>query len=231
MTLPISITFGNTTPSLPSGMQFVRVLHECELPADRRTNPPRMPEVRPLFPNHFSPFNREWQMRSWKENPTLSAGNMSAVYNTHLWIANNNGTDDSDRPCQDYFLMEHLDSPYSLKVESLTCGGNLLHVLGEIYAKTNSGVELCYIVETLDWHDAPPDVISPWLITTAINLRADGTPGRFPQGAQENGYVPGVRHPFVCNPSMYDSIVIEKWRCVPWTEPDPPDPYKVYLPL
>ena len=41
------------------------------------------------------------------------------------------------------------------------------------------------------------------------------------------GYIPGVVHPFVSDPSKV--ITIPKWRCVDWNEANPPDPYKVYL--
>jgi len=62
------------------------------------------------------------------------------------------------------------------------------------------------------------ETIQPWLLTTAVKLDPDGQPIPFPQGRQPNGYQPGVRHPFVCNPSQYPEIVIEKWKCVDWEE-------------
>lgn len=217
---------------LPSSYFFIRVLHELEL-ADNlpHTTPPSRPEVRAFFSNHFSPFDRGWQMLAWGMNPYCTAGNMTAVYHTHLWIANDHGTGDNDKPVANYFENKNLDCK-PIAVENLTCGGNLLRVLGEERVKTNVGLEDCYIVETLDWHNSPPTVEwmdkHPWLYTWAVNMGNDGTPRRFTYGMQPNGYVPGVRHPLVCNPTDY-VIAIQKWRCVEWKSATPPDSYKLYI--
>lgn len=218
---------------LPTGLRFMRVLHEAELPRDRRSTPLRMPEVRPLFPNHFVPFGKAWQMLSWQLNPLLTANNMTAVYNEALWIANNTGF--GNTPRANYFTNENLGAQ-ELRVEALTCGGNLLSILGETIAKTAAGQVPCYVVETLDARRSVPSVDwlreRPWLITEATKLRSDGSldVARFPQGKQPNGYQPGVRHPLVADPTRY-LVVIEKWRMVEWREPTPPDPLTVYRPL
>jgi hypothetical protein len=234
MTLPIhvSLSLGAAVAPqavLPAGWQFARVLHECELPPERRTTPPKMPQVRPLFPNHFSVFDRPWQMLSWKHNPLLSGANMTAVYNDHLIIANDHGF--GNTPRRNYFLLEDLDAALQLMVEDLTCGGNVLRVLGEIMFKTTAGKVPCFIVETLDC--SRPVTYEwlkqrPWLITEFTKLDPYGNPARFPQGKQSDGYQPGVRHPLVANPGTYPTIVIEQWRVVPWTLPHLPDPLQVY---
>jgi len=217
---------------LPFNMRFVRVLHECELLSALRSTPAKMPEVRPLFPNHFSRFGSGWQMLSWQMNPLLKAGNMTAVYHTTLWITNRHGFGDKDKPRRNYFENTNLDAKETIAVEALTCGGNLLRVMGEMKAKTSAGKVDCFIVETLDYRDPVPSLAwikaHPWLITEATKLTGDGGVTRFPQGKQEDGYQPGVRHPLVANTDY--QIVIEKWRVVEWRESFAPDPYKIYLP-
>jgi hypothetical protein len=216
--------------TLPRDMRFVRVLHELELaPHLERTTPPSRPEVRQMYPeNLFVPFGKAWQLFAWKLNPLLKANNMTAVYDDHLWIANNNGFSDDLRA--NYFTNENLDKPLP-KVETLTCGGNLLRVLGEVAVKIGTKFVDSYIIDVLDYRQAPPTLewieARPWLITIAVNMGSDGTPRRFTQGTQPNGFVPGVRHPFLSDPSK--RITIPKWRCVEWREANAPDPYFVYL--
>ncbi len=218
-------------PPLPEGIKFIRVLHEAELPPSKRFTPKRQPQVRPLFPNHFSVFAYLWQMLSWLLNEFLNASNMTSVYNTHLWISNNHGFGDASVPRKNFFKNEDLDANDDLMVESLTCGGNLLHTIGEMMFKTTSGVVPCYIIETLNVGSIPDMQWledHPWLITVATKLDGDGEPTKFPQGQQPNGFVPGVVHPLVCNRNKYPIIVIEKWRCKEWNHPYPPEPYTVY---
>jgi hypothetical protein len=240
MIFPSSLHIGDRrykpeqTGTLPADQTFVRVLHEAEVPAARRNVPPKMPEVRALFPNHFVRFGQAHQALAWKLNPLLRAGNMTAVYDDHLWIANDNGFSNSSDPRENYFENTNLGYPLP-KVESLTCGGNLLHVIGEIRTKTGGTTEEdCYIVETLDGDNPPPSLewleARPWLITHAVKLDGDGKPTKFPQGYSHLGFTPGVRHPLLADPSRY-TIVIPKWRCVRWTGADAPDPYRIYNPL
>lgn len=217
--------------TLPRDMIFVRVLHEAELPANRRHVPPRMPEVRPMFPNHHVPFGKYWQLLSKQMNPLLTPGNWTAAYHYELWIANNQGFGMDDDPRANYITGQDL-SFADPRVEALTCGGNLLRVIGEIQAKTTGiGLTACYIVETLNWRNAPPKwedlQKKPWFITEGTKLTGDGGVTRFPQGQQSNGFMPGVRHPLIADPSRIP--IIEKWRVRAWTDPNPPDPYKVYL--
>lgn len=225
-----------TTPAgaLPSDKTFMRVLHELELAASLpHTTPPGRPEVRALFPNHFVPFGQDWQRLSYALNPYCTPSNWTAIYHNNLWISNNNGFgEDSDRRAN-YILNKDLSYPPP-GVEDLTCGGNLLSVIGEKLEKTNLGLEPCYIVETLDVRQPAPAPAwleaRPWLITHAVNMGMDGTPRRFTMGMQDNGFVPGVRHPFVANPARFQ-VCIPKWRVVRWTQSTPPDPYRVYSPV
>ena len=217
------------TGALPSEFIFLRVLHELELAANLpHTTPPDRPEVRQLYPeNLFVPFGRAWQMKAWDTNPMLTANNMTQVYDDHLWISNNNGFSNENDPRANHFTGEDLSSPV-LKVESLTCGGNLLRALGETVIMRGGAPIPSYIIETLDYRSTPPGVIPAWLQTWAVNMGTDGTPRKFTQGRQPNGYVPGVCHPLVSDPTK--GITIPKWRCIRWTASVPPDPYRVYLP-
>lgn len=235
MTFPDSFTaFGKTyVPRvegvLPSEFTFIRVLHELEVPSHRRTTPPDRPEVRQLDPpNLFVPFGKSWQMKAWSMNPLLTANNMTAVYHYRLFIANNNGFGDDNDPRANHFTAEDLSSPV-LKVEALTCGGNVHRVLGEAAISRGGQSIPSYILEVLDYRTPPPESIPPWLVVWAVNMGTDGTPRRFQQGVQSNGFVPGVRHPFVSDPSKI--ITVPKWRCVRWVESEPPDPYRIYLPV
>lgn len=199
-----------------------RVLHEAEVPEFRRNVPPRMPEVRPFFPNHHSEFGKHWQGLSWDMNPLLNAGNMTAVYDGELWVANNQGFGMDGDPRANYFTNRNLTFE-NIRVEALTCGGNVL---------TGYEEDTNLVVETLQWSDPVPTVgwieKRPWLITHAVKLDGDGLPARFGQGYSHLGFTPGVRHPLVANPKRY-KITIPKWRVVRWTESELPDPYKVYL--
>lgn len=222
--------------SLPSNFTFVRVLHELELPPNRRTTPWNRPEVRPMFPNQYVPFGKNWQLLSWELNDRryFNAGNMTAIYHTHLWIANRQGFGIEGDPRANYFTNTYLDKR-NIRVENLTCGGNILKVIGEGLFKTSGTSPVpCYIVETLSYRTIPSLQelkLKPWLVTTAVQLRGgeDVIPEKFPQGQLPNGDNPGVKHPLVSNP-LEAVNVIEKWRVVPWEENTVPDPYRVYLP-
>lgn len=218
--------------SLPPG-RYVRVLHEAEVPAARRNVPHGRPEVRAMFPNHFVQFGRDWQLFAWKKlNPLLKANNMTAIYDDSLWVTNNEGFGNPNDPRANYFENRNLDKP-APKVENITCGGNLLRVLGEVMAKAGERtLEPCFVVETLQWSDPVPSLewleARPWLITHAVDLDSNGMPSKFPQGYKHLGYTPGVRHPLVADPKRF-RIVIPTWRCVLWTEPTAPDPLNIYL--
>ncbi len=216
------------TTQLPRDKHFVRVLHELELASHLpHTTPPGRPEVRAMFPNHHIPFRKPWQLKSKAMNPLCSPANWSAGYHHKLWIANDHGMGDANDPRANYVTGENLTSPLP-RVEALTCGGNLLSVIGEALVKTDRGKEACYIIETLDYSAAPPDEIPPWLVTTAVNMGTDGTPRRFEQARQPNGFIPGFFHPLLADPKRF-TVAIPKWRVVDWAEDYAPDVYRVYL--
>jgi hypothetical protein len=216
--------------TLPADMHFVRVLHELELAANLpHTTPPGRPEVRALFPNHYVKFGKFWQWLSEDMNPYCSPGNWTAIYHNNLWITNDQGYGEASDPRANFVTGEDMTAELP-RVEALTCGGNVLRVLGE----TAAG----YVIETLDWTAPAPSLewieARPWLVTTAVNMGRDGTPRRFEMGSQPNGFIPGVRHPLLADPRRYNgtteaAITIPKWRCVDWKEADVPDPYRLYL--
>ncbi len=214
--------------SLPTGKHFVRVLHELELASHLpHTTPPGRPEVSPFFPNHHVEFGKPWQLKSKSLNPLCSPNNWTAGYDHKLWIANDNGFGDKNDRRANFITGENLTSALP-RVEALTCGGTLLSVIGEALVKTDRGKEACYIIETLDYTAAPPDEIPPWLVTTAVNMGTDGTPRRFEQARQPNGFIPGFFHPLLADSKRF-AVAIPKWRVVDWVENFAPDPYKVYL--
>jgi hypothetical protein len=201
--------------------RLVRVFHELELPEARRITPPGRPEVRPLFPNHFVPFDQRWQMKSYEMNrPWLTPSKWTTVYGWQLWITNNNGFGNGDDPRANFVTGENVNEPLP-KVEALTCGGNLLHVLGE--------TERDYLIETLDYRNPPPAIIPRWLTTIAVSMDSNGTPRRFPQGQQPNGFMPDVLHPLLADPLRF-VVTIPRWRCEPWLSAEC-DPYKLYRPV
>jgi hypothetical protein len=227
ISLRVSLARATVTP--PPAVRLVRVLHELELPAAKRITPPGRPEVRQLFDVHYVPFTRPWQLKSYAINqPWLTADKWTAVYNTHLWIDNDQGFGDGSDPRANFVTGENLTEPLP-KVEALTCGGNLLHVLGETRVKTSSVLEDCYIVETLDYTSSPPATLPRWLTTIAVTMDSNGIPRRFPQGRQADGYMADVLHPLLADPKRY-TVVIPKWRCEPWDSIEC-DSYRLYKPV
>jgi hypothetical protein len=226
ISLRVSLARAAVTP--PPAVRLVRVLHELELPVAKRITPLGRPEVRPTFPNTFVPFGRSWQFLSKSMNPLLTPNNWTNAYDHKLWVANDNGFGDSNDPRNNYVTGEM--GAQDPKVEVITCGGNLLSVIGEGSVKTNSGLEPCYIVETLGWDDPMPSLdyimVRPWFQTWAVNMRSDGLPGRFSYGQQPNGYLPGFVHPLMGT----GTAAIPKWRCEPWDSIDC-DPYRLYKPV
>jgi hypothetical protein len=209
-----------------SAPRLVRVLHELELPESRRITPKGRPEVRQMYPVHFVEFGRAWQLKSFAMNqPWLTPAKWTQVYGWQLWIDNNNGFGNGDDPRVNFVTGENIGADLP-KVECLTCGGNLLRVRGEMFAKTNAGLEDCYIIETLDYRNRPPEFIPRWLTTVAVSMDSNGIPRRFPQGEQPNGFMPDVLHPLLADPLRF-VITIPKWRCEEWAAPDC-DPYKLY---
>jgi hypothetical protein len=238
ISLRVAIRKAQEARTLPADMRFVRVLHELELAANLpHTTPPGRPEVRPFFPNHYVPFGKHHQLLSKDMNPYCNPGNWTAIYHNNLWATNDQGYGEASDPRANFVTGEDLTSPLP-RVEALTCGGNVLRVIGERVVMSAGVPVPSYIIETLDWTAPAPSLewieARPWLITTAVNMGKDGTPRRFEMGSQPNGFIPGVRHPLLADPRRYNgtteaAITIPKWRVTPWDSPDVPDPYKAYL--
>lgn len=200
----------------PSRPPLWRVLHDKELGTDRDN----IPEVFPFLPNHHVPFDRTWQLLSKAMNPLLSGDKWRDVYWYKLWITNNQGFDIPGDPRVDYVNGRDIGAPLP-RVEALTCGGNVLTGYVE-------GPNL--IVSTLDWRNPPAsiDVIPRWHRTYAVTVDSHGTPRRFPQGEQPNGYMADVIHPLMADPGRF-MITFPLSNLQKWTRPGFPDPYTFYV--
>lgn len=200
-----------------------RVLHDKEIGPLFR---PNLPEVFPMFPNHHVPFGEMYQRLSFEMNRQyLSADKWTAVYSFQRFVTNEQGFGNDGDPRANYILGRNLT--YDLpRVEVLTCGGSLL-------TGTVSGTNL--IVRTLDaWGDAPTaDWLRAhrWFSVYAVSVDSRGTPRRFPQGEQPNGYMADIIHPLIADPCRFPAITIPLSRLERWTDVDLPDPYRLYHPV
>jgi hypothetical protein len=209
--------------TLPPRPPLFRVLHELEVPQVYWTTPVKMPEVRALFPAHFSDFGREWQLLSKAMNPRISANRWTSVYGYFAWIANGQGFGDESDPRANYVTGQDLthENP---RVECLTTGGSV--VTGRV-----DGASL--IIETLDVRSVPSldwIMARPWYWTYAVTIDGNRTPRRFPQGLQPNGEVVPIIHPLIGNPGRYPEITIPLRRVERWTAEELPDPFTLYRP-
>lgn len=212
--MSIQVSAKLNKPTLPDNLY--RVLHWAEA---GKEIPSGRPEIWPLFPNHFSPFNGPWQLTAKAMNPLVSGKKMTVFYGHGLWIANGQGFG-MDKPRANYFLMEDLDAELP-RVEMLTCGGNVL--TGHV-----EGMDL--VVDVLDWRVAPPraDLIEPWHRTVAVQVYGDGTVGRFPQGEQPDGSVVTMYHPQLGDPRNFPKITIPLSCVEKWDRDYLPDPFTFY---
>ena len=129
--LRVAMAKAGTARTLPADMQFWRVKHDKELGALWR---PNMPEVFPMFPNHFSEFGRSWQLLSKAMNPRISGDKWTACYTYKRYMTNNNGFGDETDLRANWVLEDNLSKP-NPRVECLTTGGSLLTG----YAYSNNG--------------------------------------------------------------------------------------------
>jgi hypothetical protein len=229
VSLRVSLARATVIPPVEPVLRLVRVLHELELPAAKRITPPSRPEVRQMFPVHFVPFTRAWQLKSFAMNqPWLTADKWTAVYTDDRFVTNDQGYGIETDPRANFVKGTNLTEELP-RVECLTCGGNLLHVIGETRVKTSSVIEDCYIVETIDYTSPPPATLPRWLTTVAVTMDSNGIPRRFPQGRQADGYMADVLHPLLADPKRY-TVVIPKWRVELWNS-ETCDPYRLYKPV
>lgn len=211
--------------SLVKRPRIWRVLHELELDPKYRRTPLGQPEMRTLFPNHFSDFGREAQLLSRAMNPRISDDKWTQVYHDTLWITNRQGFGNEDDPRNNYVTGKNLNQDYEdPKVECLTTGGSIL---------TGFETTNYLAVETIDYTQIPTlewIMARPWFWTYAVSMDSHLKPRRFPQGLQPNGEIVPIIHPLIGDPKQYELIVIPKWSVVEWTKEELPDPYTVYLP-
>lgn len=197
-------------PVLPP---LFRVLHDKELGELWR---PNLPEVHPLFDQHFTPFTESWQRLSYEMN-TLTKNKWTAVYSFERAFTNSNGFGKPGDPRRNYIKMEDLQEPLP-KVEALVCGGAVLtgKVSGDyLYVETLNGRNPA---PSLDWL-----LERPWLYFDAITVDSNGTPRRFPQADGRQ-----VLIPLVADRNRYPDVLIPLRKLQKWTGPGWPDPYKVY---
>lgn len=200
-----------------------RILHESELPEELRHTPPGMPEVRPFFPNHYTPFLDVWQRLSKELNPLLTPEKWTQVYTGALWIANNQGFDMAGDPRNNYVTGVTDKSWKDPRTEVLGCGGDLRTGYEE-------GENL--VVQALNWRAFTPSadwlMDRPWFLTHAVRYGKDGQPKRFPQGEQPDGSVATILHPFMADTERYTKITIPLKFVERWTENFLPDPFTLY---
>lgn len=204
-----------TTPRPP----LWRVKHDIENGVLIR---PNLPEMFPLFPNHYAQFPKEWQLLSYAMNqPWLTPAKWTALYVDQVWITNFQGFGNPDSPRANFVTGEDLTAALP-RVEALTCGGNVL--TGQV-----EGDEL--VVHVLDWRQAPPRLadLRPWEKTYGVIEGVDGSPRHFHQGLQPDGSLAPVVHPLLGDPSRYPRITIKLALLQPWTRTELPDPYTLYL--
>jgi len=139
-----------------------------------------LPEVNPLFPNHFVEFGRDFQLLERELNWVLSGQEWRAVHTWQRAFNNQQGYDRPGDPRADWINMRDLtyDPP---RQEVLVCGGAILKrkfiddaYLYPEYINTNRPAP------TLEWL-----LKRPYLFFDAVNIdwTSDGAKiRRFPQG-------------------------------------------------
>lgn len=196
--------------------QLWRVRHDIELGPLWR---PRLPEVFPFFPNHFTPFPEAWQRLSFAMNPHLTPERWTSVYSNARAFTNGNGYGDDTDPRANYITGENLTCALP-KVECLTCGGALL-------AGRVEGIN--FVPETLNGRLAPPSLewllARPWLYFHAVTVDQNGTPRMFPQGDMKP-----VLIPFIADRNRYPVITISLSKLEKLDMSQPlPSPYAIRM--
>ena len=224
------LTVTVTYPEIRTATRW-RVKHDLEL--GNTVWRPRLPEVHPFFPNHYSEFGRGWQVLAKSANPKVSAEKMTVVYWYRLWMTNkqgfgmdgkmgSNGEMNPYDPRANYFEGKDLGFP-NIRVEALTTGGSLIE--GEEMGDN-------VVVNSLHYKNVPPlewFMQHPEFHTIAVTVDGRGTPRPFPQGLQPDGSNATIIHPFVTNRDRYPTLVIPKYKLQRWEHSYPPDPFKLYL--
>lgn len=200
-----------------------RVLHEIEKPPEERFNPVNNPEVRSMYPRHFSNFGKEAQLLTMAVNPRISPLKLTVVYDESTIITNNQGFGLPDDPRANWFLNKDLDCDPP-KVGALTCGGCVL---------TGFPTATNLIVTTLDYREIPTlewFLQRPWFHTYMVTVDSHLKPRPFPQGIQPNGENVPIVHPLIADTKQYPVITIPLKWLEEWTQPELPNPFTVYRP-
>lgn len=205
------------------GTKLARVMHDKEIWLDNWR--PGMPQVHPLFPNHFSKFGAPWQWLSKDMNPGLSADQWMKVYTGKRFL--NNNDHGFDAPCANYVTGEHIrDGSPDPACEALLMGGSLALVRFE--------GERAYI-ESLDVNGEIPTAaemkLKPFFTLHASSCDGKQNPRRFPQGEQPDGSMLDIVHPFFTNRQRFPQLYTDAWRLQIWTPSWLPDPYTIYTDL
>jgi len=166
-------------PQPPTGIQYYRVKHDNPL---TRLN---LPEVFPLFPNHFCEFGKSWQLLERQLNATMTNQKWRALHGWKTGFNNRNGYENPDDIRADFVNMLDILRP-NPKQEALICGGAILRGKEE-------GINL--IVETLnvDSEITSLNTLKPGdyfdAVTTRYDANKNAVVGRFPQGMGERVYI------------------------------------------
>jgi len=172
MTLPITVTFGSPPVSLPSTPDlsiYRQVKHDFEMKdVEGEKQRLQLPETVKTYDDHFVSLTSAWQwywfrllIHSWTSWQTWDEHDLNReqlAYMKSRWrsltlgwraLTNHHGTD----LYADYITSANLDmSPAA--IETLSFGGNVLHILGE---ETKGGV-VYQKIEMLDGTRYPPDI-------------------------------------------------------------------------
>jgi hypothetical protein len=177
-----------------------------------------MPEVHPLYPNHHSYFQRWAQLASFALNPWFAKERWSDVYRFDYALANNQGFGMDNDPRANFVMGQYLNQELP-KVEALLTGGSLVEgePMGE-WTKIkglhfNTPISLEYIQD------------NPQFWVRGVYAGGTGQPFRM-LGDKYTG--PAFIHPLIVNNDKGD-LVIESYKLQEWTDPNPPDPLKIYL--
>lgn len=202
-----------TIPPVTSPVLF-RVLHDAEMGPLWRDH---VPEVFTLSPEHAIPLNREWQLFSKQLNLTMTGDKWRNLHGYYTAFTNQGAGYDrpGDLPKQDWVNMRDTTAPELPRFDKpRICGGALV----------TGRVDGAYLwLDYLDANLPPPAIenVKPWHKFCALNVVNETTLSRFPQGTDgADVWIPLIaRRP----------VLMSLSRLQRWTDPNPPDPYRVYL--
>lgn len=196
-------------------VRFWRVKHDIEIGKIWRVG---MPEVHPLYPNHHSPFQKWAQLVSYGLNPWFTKSRWRDAYHFKYWMTNNQGYGMDNDPRADFVNMRDVTEELP-RVEALVCGGSMIE-----------GERLGDWVKVKGLHYGTPVTLEYLQAHPQYHIRgvyAGGTGQPFRMlGDKYNG--PAFIHPLIINSGKGD-LHIEAYKLQEWTNPEPPDPLKVYL--